>query len=62
MWMEIESCSRSKCVWCRVAVEQRVGMGGWQWERIWKDYFEDLYSMDIEEVVAAHLCGFDGVQ
>ena len=27
-----------------------------------KDYFEDLYNIDIEEQVGVHMCGFGGVQ
>ena len=26
------------------------------------DYFEDLYNIDIQEQIAVHICGFDGVQ
>ena len=29
--------------------------------RLWKEYFEDLYNIDIEEQVAVHMCGFDGI-
>ena len=30
-------------------------------KRIWKDYFEDLYNMDIQEQVAVNMCGFGDV-
>ena len=30
--------------------------------RILKDYFEDLYNINIQEQAADHMCGFDGVQ
>ena len=30
--------------------------------RIWKDYFEDLYNVDIQEQVAVNTCGFDVIQ
>ena len=29
---------------------------------MWKEYFEDLYTIDTQEQVAFHMCGFDGVQ
>ena len=31
-------------------------------QRIWKDYFEDLYNVDTQEQGTVHMCGFDGVQ
>ena len=43
---------------------------GWKWEeaqgedevqRIWKEYFEDLYNIDTQKQVAVHMCGFDGI-
>ena len=30
-------------------------------QRIWKEYFEDLYNIDTQEQVAVHMCGFDKV-
>ena len=30
--------------------------------RIWKEYFENLYNIDIHEQVAVHMCGFNGIQ
>ena len=30
--------------------------------RIWKEYFEDLYNIDIQEQVAVYMCGFDRIQ
>ena len=29
-------------------------------QRIWKEYFRDLYSIDIQEQVAVNMRGFDG--
>ena len=29
-------------------------------QKIWKDYFEDLYNIDEEEQVAIYMCGFSG--
>ena len=42
-------------------------MGGWYWkrpevQRIWKEYYEDLYNIDTQEQVAVHMFGFDGVR
>ena len=28
-------------------------------KEIWKEYFEDLYNLDIQEQVAVHMCSFD---
>ena len=30
--------------------------------KMWKEYFEDLYNLDTEEVIAVHMCGFHGIQ
>ena len=30
--------------------------------RIWKEYYENLYNIDTQEQVAAHIYGFDGVR
>ena len=30
--------------------------------RIWKEYYEDLYNIDIQEQVAIHMCGFNGIR
>ena len=30
-------------------------------QRIWEEYFEDLYNTDTQEHIAVHMCGFDGV-
>ena len=29
--------------------------------RIWKSYFENLYIIETQEQVTAHMCGFHGV-
>ena len=31
-------------------------------QRIWNEYYEDLYNIDTQEQVAVHMCGFDGVR
>ena len=31
-------------------------------QRIWKEYYENLYNIDNKEQVAVYMCGFDGVQ
>ena len=30
--------------------------------RIWKEYFEDLFSIETQEQVAVHMCGIDGTR
>ena len=37
----------------------------WREEEVWKilkEYFEDQYNIDIQEQVAVHMCGFDGIR
>ena len=46
----------------RVAVQQRIQMGGDEVKRIWKDYFEALYNEDNQGQVAVHRHGFGSVQ
>ena len=31
-------------------------------QRIWKEYYEDLYNIDTQKQVVVHMCGFDGVR
>ena len=31
-------------------------------QRIWKECFEDLYTIDTQEELTVHMCGFDGIQ
>ena len=31
-------------------------------QRIWKEYYVDLYNIDTQEQVVVHMCGFDGVR
>ena len=31
-------------------------------QRMWKEYFEDLYNIDTQEQVGVHMYGFDGIQ
>ena len=40
----------------------RLELGEVKLRRIWKEYFEGLYNIDIQEYVAVSMCGFDGVQ
>ena len=52
---KVENCSNIKDENGRLALEE-VEM-----QRIWKEYFEDLYNKDTQEQVAVHMCGFDRV-
>ena len=52
---KVESCSRIKDGNERLA-QRKDGV-----QRIWKEYFEDLYYVDIQEQVVVHMCGFDGI-
>ena len=40
----------------------KLALGGVEGRRIWKQYFENLYSIDTQEHVAVHICGFEGVR
>ena len=31
-------------------------------QRIWREYFKDLYNIDTQEQVAVHICGFDRIR
>ena len=31
-------------------------------QKIWREYYEDLYNIDTQEQVAVYICGFDGVR
>ena len=52
---KVESCSRRKDRSRRLA----QGEGGLQ--KIWKEYFGDMYKIDTQEGVAVHMCGFGGI-
>ena len=52
---KVENCSRMKDINWRLELEE-IELG-----RLWKEYFEDLYNIDSQEQVSAHMCGFDGV-
>ena len=49
-WGKVKSC-------CSIKVENlRLALGEDEVRRIWKDYFEDLYNIDIQVQVAVHMC------
>ena len=52
----MESCSRIN------DGNERLAQGEDEVRRIWKEYFEDLYSLDAQEQVAVHMCGFDRIR
>ena len=52
----VENSNRIKDENGRLAVEET------EMRRILKEYYEDLYNIDIQEQVAVHICGFDGVR
>ena len=37
-------------------------MGEDEVRNIWKELFEDIYNIDTQELVAVHMCVFDGVR
>ena len=52
---KVKSCSRIKDRNRRLALEDD------EVQRIWKDYFQDLYNINTQEQVAVQMFGFDGV-
>ena len=52
---KMESCSRIKYG------NGRLAQGEDEVRKIWKEYFDYLYSIDTQEQVAVHMCGFDGI-
>ena len=53
---KVESCSRKKDRnWRLVQGENEV-------QKMWKEYFEDLYNIDTQEQDAVYMCSFDGSQ
>ena len=46
----------------RIATEYKMALEVVEVWKIWKEYFENLYNIDTQEQVAAHICGFVGVQ
>ena len=63
-WMEgsnekggkVESCSRVK------GRNERLTQREDDARKIWKEHFEDLYSIDTQKEVAVHICGFGGIR
>ena len=53
---KVESCNRIKDGNGRLSLES-VGV-----QRIWKEYFQDIYNIDTQEQAGVNMCGFDGVQ
>ena len=53
---KVESCSRIN------DGNGRLAQGEDELRRIWKEYFEDLYSIVTQEEVAVHMCSFDGIR
>ena len=53
---KVESCSKIK------DENGRLAQGEDKVQRIWKEYFEDLYNIDSQEQVAVHMFGFDEIQ
>ena len=52
---KVESCSIVK------DGNGRLAYGKDEMRKIWKDYFEDLYSIHTQEKLVLHMCGFDGI-
>ena len=49
---KVESCSRIN------DGNRRLAKGEDEVRKIWKEYFKDLYSIEV----AVHMCGFDGIR
>ena len=53
---KVESCRRIK------DGNGRLVQGQDEVQKIWKEYFEDLYNIDAQKQVAVHMFGFDGIR
>ena len=53
---KVESCSRIKKINWRLEQEQD------EVQKIWNEYFEDLYYIDNREQFAVHMCGFEAIR
>ena len=53
---KVESCSRI------LDGNGRLVQGEDEVRMIWKEYFEDLHNIVIQEEVAVRMCGFDGAR
>ena len=53
---KVESCNRIK------DENGKLAQGEDEVQRIWKEYFEDLFNIDTQEQVTVHMCGFDGIR
>ena len=53
---KVESCNRIK------SGNGRLVQGEDEMRRIWKEHFEDLYNLHVQEQVAIHMCDFDRIQ
>ena len=40
----------------------RLAQGEDKVQRIWNEYFEDLYNIDTQEHMKVHMCCFDGIR
>ena len=52
---KVQSCSRMK------DGNGRLAQGEDEVQKIWRKYFENWYNIDLQEHVAIHMCGFDGI-
>ena len=51
----MKSCSRIKDRKGRLELRED------EVQRLWMDYFQNLYNIHSQEQVAVHICGLDGV-
>ena len=53
---KLKSCSRIK------GGNGRLAQGEDEVRKVWREYFENLYNIDIQEEVSVHMYGFDGIR
>ena len=60
-WKEVSNVKGGKVKRCsRIKVgNERLAQGEDEMQRIWKEYFEDLYNIDTQEQIAVQMYGFD---
>ena len=59
-WKEVSNIKEEDCNRMKNG-NGRLAQGDNEVQKIWKEYFEDLYNIDTEEQVSVHLSGFDGI-
>ena len=63
-WKEVNNVKGRKVASFSIIMDRnrRSAQGEDGVQRIWKEYFEQLYNIDTQVQVAVQMCGFDGIR